>query len=65
MAMPQRDNARSEVTAANVSGVLAAYGYDEICNPTNWTANRLHFWGKDLSGTLQGAGGDLANGASA
>ena len=35
-------NARSEVTAANVSGVPAAYGYDEIGNSTNWTANCLN-----------------------
>ena len=35
-------NDRSEVTAANVSGVPAAYGYDEIGNSTNWTANCLN-----------------------
>ncbi len=35
-------NARSEVTMANVSGVPAAYGYDEIGNSTNWTANCLN-----------------------
>ena len=32
-------NARSEVTEAHVSGVPSAYGYDEIGNSTNWTAN--------------------------
>ena len=35
-------NACSEVTAANVSSFLAAYGYDEIGNSTNWTANGLN-----------------------
>ena len=35
-------NARSEVTAANISGVPADYGYDEIGNSTNWTANCLN-----------------------
>ena len=35
-------NARSEVTAANISGVPAAYGYDEIGNSTNWAANCLN-----------------------
>ena len=35
-------NARSEVTVANVSDVPATYGYDEIGNSTNWTANCLN-----------------------
>jgi len=35
-------NARSEVSSANVSGVSSTYGYDEIGNSTNWTANCLN-----------------------
>ena len=35
-------NARSEVSSANVSGVPSTYGYDEIGNSTNWTANCLN-----------------------
>ena len=35
-------NARSEVTAANVSGVFSAYGYDEIGNSTNWAVTCLN-----------------------
>ena len=39
-------NARSEVTAANVSGIFVAYDYDEIGNSSNWTANRLNQYTK-------------------
>ena len=35
-------NDRSEVTAAKVSWASSIYGYDEIGNSTNWTANALN-----------------------
>lgn len=35
-------NARREVTGAVVSGIAAAYGYDDIGNSTNWAANCLN-----------------------
>ena len=52
-------NARSEVTAANVSGIFAAYGYDEIGNSTNWTANCLNQYTQfayDLDGNMTQCG---------
>ena len=35
-------NARSEVTSATIGGISSVYGYDEIGNSTNWTANCLN-----------------------
>ena len=52
-------NARSEVTAANVSGFSASYGYDEIGNSTNWTANSLNQYTQftyDLDGNMTQCG---------
>lgn len=35
-------NARSEVTSTTIGGISSVYGYDEIGNSTNWTANCLN-----------------------
>ena len=52
-------NERSEVTAANVFGVPSTYGYDEIGNSTNWTANCLNQYTQfiyDLDGNMTQCG---------
>ncbi len=52
-------NDRSEVTAANVYGVPAAYDYDEIGNSTDWTANNLNQYAEftyDLDGNMTQCG---------
>ena len=52
-------NARSEVSSANVSGVTSTYGYDEIGNSTNWTANCLNQYTQfvyDLDGNMTQCG---------
>ena len=48
-------NDRSEVTAANISGVANSYGYDEIGNSTSYTPNNLNQYTEftyDLDGNL-------------
>ena len=35
-------NPRSEVVSAQIAGCERVYGYDEIGNSTNWTANALN-----------------------
>ncbi len=48
-------NDRSEVTSATISGVTNGYGYDEIGNSTDWTANNLNQYAEfsyDLDGNL-------------
>lgn len=68
-------NDRSEVTSATIGGIASVYGYDEIGNSTNWTANSLNQYapftcggdkppqGKASVGTFGGwrclAGGDV------
>ena len=44
-------NARNEVTSATISGILSAYGYDDIGNSTNCPANCLNQYVPPAGGT--------------